>query len=298
MNSRSVNHFRNWNKCSQYFSLVLFLFLFVICFSSCSQEGEEREPEGPGVDDITVELPEPIIEGLTDEGKVFRFKLTQLSVVKKKVFRINDSIVFTSLEERIKQNKALKEVQLKIKANCVLNSGDVIIKNFTRPLSSSIPIIELMTSEILFADVRGITSCGFFFKAEHKSGSAHHFEIPHLPILDFHKERFIKMLHLLGEGEPASQYLTMNNKEDYLIDTGVEKPIDHLKLVCSGFTLNLPIRSQQFVPFSVLPFYEQEEHIEKQQRFNIERGYRPLCRLFGYVNNVLVAASYFFSLVF
>ena len=295
MSSKSANRFRNPNKSSQHFSRFFFLFLFVICLSACSQSDEEDEQEGPKTDNVRVELPEPIIEGLTDEGRVFRFKLTQLSVVKKKVFRINDSIVFTSLEEQIKQNKALKEVQLKIKTNCVLNSGDVVIKNFTRPLSSSIPIIELMTSEILFADVRGITSCGFSFKAEHKSGSAHHFEIPHLPILDFHLERFIKVLHLSDNKEQSSQYISLKNKADYLIDAGAEKPIDHLKMVCSDFTLELPMRPQQFIPFSVLPFYELEEKIKR--RFNTERRYRPLCRLFGYVNNILVAASYFFSLV-
>ena len=295
MNSKSANHFRNPDKSSQSFSLIFFLFLFVIYFSACSQEDGDHEEQEPHGDHVTVELPEPFIEGLTDQGKVFRFKLTQLSVVKKKVFRINDSIVFTSLEEQIKQNKALEKVQLKIKTNCVLNSGEVIIKNFTRPLSSSIPIIELMTSEVLFADVRGITSCGFSFKAEHKSGSAHHFEIPHLPILDFHTERFIRMLHLLGEGDQASQYISINSKAKYLIDTGAEKPIDHLKMVCSDFTLELPIRSQQFVPFSVLPFYKLEEKIK--ERFNTDKNYKPLCRLFGYVNNIIVAASYFFSLV-
>lgn len=293
MSSKSVNHFRNPNKSSQLFSF--FLFLFVICLSACSESDGDDAPEGSKGDNVTVELPEPFIEGLTDHGKVFRFKLTQLSIVKRKVFRINDSIVFTSLEERIKENKALKEVQLKIKTNCVLNSGEVIIKNFTRPLSPSIPIIELMTSEILFADVRGITSCGFSFKAEHKSGSAHHFEIPHLPILDFHTERFIRVLHLLGETEQSSQHISMNSKAKYWIDTGAEKPIDYLKLVCSDFTLELPMRPQQFIPFSVLPFYELEEKIKR--RFNTERNYRPLCRLFGYVNNILVAASYFFSLV-
>ena len=295
MGVKGTSHFPGRDKFPQSLYLVFCLLVFVICLSACSQEDGDNEQEGPKGDNITVELPEPFIEGLTDQGKVFRFKLTQLSVVKKKVFRINDSIVFTSLEEQIRQNKALREVQLKIKTNCVLNSGEVVIKDFIRPLSPSIPIIELMTSEILFADVRGITSCGFSFKAEHKSGSAHHFEVPHLPIKDFHTERFIRVLHLLGEGDPASQYMTMNNKEDYLIDTGVEKPIDHLKLVCSDFTLELPMRPQQFVPFSVLPFYELEEKIKN--RFNTERNYKPLCRLFGYVNGILVAASYFFSLV-
>ena len=290
---KSGFHLQDQKKSTQNLYLFYFLLVGFICLFACSKEEEDPEEEIREID-ISVELPEPSIEELTARGRIFRFKLTQLSVVKEKVFKINDNIVFSGLTERIRKNSSLREVQLKIKTNCVLDTGLVLVKNVTRPLSPAIPLIELLPLEALSTPSQSAPSCGFSFKAENKAGSAHHFEIPPLPIADFSHNRFIRMIHLRGEEEHSSRYIVMDSRANYWIDTGVEEPINHLKLVCTDFTLELSIRSQQFLPFSVFPFYKLEETMKAR----INKGNsQQNCRLFGFVNQVLAAVSYFFRLV-
>ncbi len=278
-------------------SLFATIILSSLCFfvSGCSKDKDgdisfsQADPP-PSSPPAVVEIPEPDI-GV--EGS--RFKLTELSTLDEKVFRLNDNITFTGLSEQMKAQSFLKDVQLKIKLHCTFDDKTVFIKEFRRILSQQIPLIELLSSEVLLPLEDKYPACGFSFSAEHKGGAAHYFELPHLPIVDYTDQRFIRLLTSSGELEKVFPYVFMDNITDYHIDTGTEESIDSLNLMCSDFSLSLKVRYQQFIPFSVFPFETLTE--EQKQQITNEQPTQQ-CRIFGYRNNVLVGISSVFHLAY
>lgn len=232
-------------------------------------------------------LPEPSIG---DQAP--RFKLTQLAAVHEKFFTINDSIVFTGLREQMKKKKSLKDVKLKVKSHCILNKETVLIRNFNKKLDQSIPLIELLPEEVLLYQGDSYPSCGFSFKAENKEGAAHHFELPQLPIMDYKKSRFIQFFSSSRKIDESFPYIIMDSMSDYWLDTGKQEPIDNLNLVCSDFSLSLQMRPQQLLPFSFFPF----DHLGEKLKKAIKKRPIQTCRIFGYVDKILVGVSYMFHL--
>ena len=280
-------------------SLFAAIILSSLCFfvSGCSKDKDKDgdisfsqvAPSSPPPPPV-VEIPEPDI-GV--EGS--RFKLTELSTLDEKIFRLNDNITFTGLSEQMKKQSFLKDVQLKIKLHCTFDDKTVFTKEFIRTLSQQIPLIELLSSEVLLPLEDKYPACGFSFSAEHKGGAAHYFELPHLPIVDYADNRFIRLLTSSGELEKVFPYVFMDNITDYQIDTGTEESIDSLNLMCSDFSLSLKVRYQQFIPFSVFPFETLAE--EQKQQITNEQPTQQ-CRIFGHRNNVLVGISSVFHLVY
>ena len=266
---------------------LFFLLLFFI--SACAREGDNKlYVDSSHQDTSVVELPEPSVE-----GEKARFKLTQLAAANEKFFKINDHIVFTGLEEKIKSTKSLKDVQLKVKSHCIVNQDKVLIEEFNKSLNQSIPLIELLPAQVFLHQEDSYPSCGFSFKAEHKEGAAHHFELPQLPIVDYTTSRFIQLFSSSGKIDKPFPYIFMDNISDYWLDTGTQEPMDKLTLICNDFSLSLQIRPQQFIPVSVFPFDTLEEKVK--QKINNKKP-TQYCRLFGYKNTTLVGVSSVFYL--
>lgn len=264
-----------------------FIFLFFILLSACGGTGDKDlridSQKGNGIG-----IPEPSIVDQTT-----RFKLTKLAAVHEKFLTVNDNIVFTDLKEQMKEHKSLTEVKLKVKSHCLLNKERVLIREFTKELVPSIPLIELLPEEVLLYEGDNYPSCGFSFKAENKAGSAHHFELPQLPIMGYRENRFIKFFSSYQKINESFPYISMDSIDDYYMDLGEQKPIDNLSLICSDFDLSLPIRPQQFIPFSAFLFDQLEEKLQKKIKKQ-----RPIqtCRIFGYVDKTLTGVSYIFYL--
>ena len=269
-------------------TILVILFLM----SACNEKSnpEQKSGKGGNTAPTTVELPEP---GVGTNGS--RFKLTELSAAEKKIFQINDTIVFTGLAEQMQTQGFLKDVQLKVKLHCIFDNEKVLIKEFTRELSPSIPLIELLSQEALLPQENNYPSCGFSFKAEHKGGAAHHFEIPPLPIVDYGNHRFIRLLDSSGKMSESFNYVFMNTMSDYWLDTGRQEPMDNLHLVCSDFSLPLLVRPQQFIPFSVFPFDSLSGDI--LEKVNKENPIQE-CRIFGYKKQILAGVSAIFRLMY
>ncbi len=275
---------------------TLLILLSCLIITGCGEEGTSRDQDsspgkGKPAPAPDVSIPEPDIG---TNGS--RFKLTKLSVVTEKFLRLNDNIVFNGLAEQMKTQSFLHDVSLKIKTHCIVDNQKVLIKEFSRALSPSIPLIELLSPEALSERGKNYTpACGFSFKAEHKSGAAHHFELPVLPIVDYQAGRFIRFLTPSGPVKKNFPYLYMDKKAEYQIDMGIQEPINRLSLICDDFSLPLEIRPQQFIPFTVFPF---ESLTEKQiQKIT---GTKPIqqCRVFGYKNNIMMGVSFVFNLVY
>ena len=264
---------------------VIFLCFFLLC--SCGKIGDGKLHISNQVED-GIGLPEPTVGNRTP-----RFKLTQLAAVHEKFFTLNDSIVFTGLKEKMREKKSLRNVNLNIKSHCLLNKETVIIKQFSRKLDQSIPLIELLPEKVLLYQGNNYPSCGFSFKAENKVGSAHHFELPQLPIMDYKKSRFIQFFSASKRIDESFPYLIMDSISDYWLDIGTQKPIDNLNLVCSNFSLSLQIRPQQFVPVSVFPFNQLREKLKEE--INKKKPVQT-CRILGYMDKTLVGVSYVFYL--
>ncbi|MDE0119890.1 MAG: hypothetical protein OXM55_07790 [Bdellovibrionales bacterium] len=275
------------------YPIFIILFISVLCTLACNNRGSHQEQNSQRESQAappTVTLPEP---GVGTNGS--RFKLTELAAAEKKIFQINDTIVFTGLEEQMKKQKFLKEVQLRVKLHCIFDTKKVLIKEFTRELQTSIPLIELLSQEALLPQESNYPSCGFSFKAEHKGGAAHHFEIPPLPIVDYDKHRFIQLLDSSGKIKDPFNYIFINELSRYWMDTGEQEPMNDLKLTCSDFSLSLPIRPQQFIPLSAFSFDSLEESI--WEKVNKENPVQ-LCRIFGYKADTLVGVSSVFHLMY
>ena len=269
----------------------LILLTFVL-MCSCNKEKEE-EPKvnkNPSTDPDVVALPEPSVV----EQNSARFKLTQLSAVPEKFFKINDNIVFTGLDKQMQEEKFLKDVKLKIKTHCIVNKDEVLIQEFTRTLSQSIPIIELLPISAL-SQTEAYPSCGFSFKAEHKGGAAHHFNLPPLPIMDHTQSRFIKIEDSSEKMSTAFPYVLMETINNYWMDIGNQEPINRLNLICDDFSIALSFRPQQFIPLSAFPFKNLTEEIKETVK---NKNHNQQCRVFGYRNKTLVGVSSIFHLLY
>ena len=260
--------------------------------TACGEEGAiQNQDSAPNKNKPApapkVAIPEPDIG---TNGS--RFKLTNLSAVKEKFLQLNDDIVFNGLAEQMQTQSFLQDVSLKIKTHCIFNKKKVLIKEFSRALSPSIPLIELLSQEALSQQGKDyVPACGFSFKAEHKSGAAHHFELPVLPIVDYQEERFIRVLDSKGAVKQSFPYVSMNNITEYQIDMGIEEPIDKLSLVCDDFSIPLNIRPQRFIPLTVFPF----ENLTEEQMQNVKYK-KPIqqCRIFGYKKSIMAGVVFCF----
>ena len=282
------------------FKIILILFV-VTGFISCRQaNNQDRNPSSEGdppkVPPDTVELPEPAVRTQgTQDGT--RFKLTELSAINDKFIKIQEDMVFSGIEETIKE--PLKEISLNIKSHCIFRTAKepekVIIKEYTRELTAVIPIIEIVPAEVLLHKGNGYPTCGFSFKAINKAGSAHHFEWPQLPIVDYKEGRDFS---LLTKEEPQTDtlvHLFTDRLSEYTLNTGPKNHIQQLDFVCDDFSLSLLVRPLQFIPLIAFPFHSQlVETIDNIKQKNPFQN----CRIFGYNNNTLLGVSAFFKLVY
>ena len=270
-------------------------FIITFFFTACSPN--PKEPRGvrlaskPKKEEIQLPLPEPVVSNqmAVSDKNIVRFQLTKLAVVKEKFLKITDDIVFTGL--KIKSSKDLAKIQLNIKSHCLTDQQQVVIKNFNRPLTPSIPIIELLPEEILLSS--SIPSCSFSFKAQHSSGAVHFFELPQLPILEHSENRFIKIIDSSkADNENTDTFLLVDKKDDYIINTGNKEAITSLNVKCTNFSDTIPIRPQQFIPFTAFSI-----HIDA---LPLEEKISPyqVCRILAYRKQTLVAASKIFQLVY
>ncbi len=271
--------------------LIYILFISVLFLPACNKKSEG--PPGSQIHDSqpnTVTLPEPSIQGETA-----RFQLTKLAAVQERFLKLNDNIVFTGLEKKQLEDKSsFKDVNLHIKTHCILNQKKVVIREFNKPLQESIPLIELLPKEVLLYQVN-TPSCGFSFKAQNKEGSAHHFELPQLPIINHTANRFIELFNSSGKIKEPFLYVFMNKISDYWLDTGTQEQIDAVNLICDDFSLSLSIRPQQFIPFSAFPLNELNTQIKQKVT---QSNHQQQCRIFGYKKNILTGVSSVFHLLY
>ena len=270
--------------------LTYILFMSIFLLPACSKKDGGSSTKTLNSQPNIVELPEPSIH-----GKTARFQLTKLAAVQEKFLKLNDSIVFTGLEKKQSENESsFKNIKLYIKTHCILNQEKVIIREFNRPLKETIPLIELLPTEVLLDQIN-TPSCGFSFKAQNKEGAAHHFELPQLPIINHTTNRFIQLFNSLGRINATFPYVFMNKISDYWLDTGTQEQINLVNLICDDFSLSLPIRPQQFIPFSAFPLDELNTQItQKVTKSNSIQK----CRIFGYKKNILTGVSSVFHLLY
>ena len=248
-------------------------------------------PTNNNIDSQSFSIPEPIVSdqlSITNPENA-RFKLTDISVMEKPSLKINDSIIFSGLEDTEQNKKRFNKVQLTIKTHCLIDNQQVIIKNFKRKLRPAIPIIELLPEEVLLA--QNTPSCGFSFQAENPAGAKHYFEVPQLPITEHRSDRFIT---IIDESKTANKnknpYLFVNKRKDYSVNTGHETAMDTLNLNCKHLSDSISLRSEQWLPFSAFSNELNNEIID-------QNPYQQ-CRVLGYNKDTLVATSKVFYLVY
>lgn len=239
---------------------------------------------------FVLSLPEPLIQ----EDKKTRFKLTQLAVVKEKFLTISDHIVFSGLENKINLTKHLKDIKLHVKSHCIIDQKKVMIQNFERNLTLSIPIIELLPVEVLIHKY-DLSSCGFSFKAIHKDGSAHHFELPQLPIKGYNEDHIIKIFSDQRIINKDFSYIKVDNISDYWLDLGTTIVMDKIDLICDDFDLSITTSQQQIIPLSAFLFHTLDEEVQNKIK---ETKPNQNCRIFGYKNKVLSAVSAYINMLY
>ena len=261
--------------------------------------------ETPSPSPKPVELPEPSlgIPGTQGSQTTSRFKLTELSAVSNPSINIKEDIIFSGIQNKFQV--PFDEISLKVKSHCIFNTVEgkeqVLIRNYERKLTPSIPIIEILPAKVLLHKGIGYPACGFSFKAENKAGSAHHFEWPQLPIVDYKDGRSFSVIHdksvlpSLERSKEPFLHVFAEHITDYTLNTGSENRIQNLQLICDDFSLSLSLNQQQFIPFIAFPFDSvSQETMEDIHNFNPYQD----CRLFGYSNKTLVGVSTSFKLVY
>ena len=263
------------------FIKIIFFNLFIL---SC-------HPKNNNIDSQNFSVPEPVVSDQLsiNNQENTRFKLTDISVMKKPSLKINDSIIFSGIENTEQNKKRFNKVQLTIRTHCLIDNQQVIIKDFKRKLRPAIPIIELLPEEVLLA--QNIPSCGFSFQAENPSGAIHHFEVPQLPITEHRSDRFITIIdELKTDNKNKNPYLFVNKRNDYSVNTGHETAMDILNLRCKNLSDSVSLRSEQWLPFSAFS--------NKLDNEIIDRNPYQQCRVLGYNEDTLVATSRVFYLVY
>ena len=270
--------------------IIYTLIIFIILLPACTKKGSSLiDSQANDNQHNTVKIPEPSIQ----DKAATRFKLTELVAVQEKFLKLNDNITFTGLgNKKLKEESSVKDISLHIKTHCILNQKDVVIHNFNKSLQESISLIELLPKEV-FLSQTSTPSCGFSFKAQNKEGSAHHFELPQLPIINHTANHLIELFNSSGEVTAPFPYVFINKISDYWLNTGTQEQIDTVNLICDDFSLSLPIRPQQFIPFSAFPLNELNTEIKQKITKN---NPHQECRIFGYKKNILTGVSSIFHL--
>ncbi len=264
-----------------------FILSLVCVLVSCGIQSDNEGQDGK----TGLALPEPSIA-----GKTIRFKLTELAVVEEKFFTINDDILFDNSKFSTLKQAKLDDVELKIKTHCLFDEEQIVTEEFHRKMTFSIPLIEILPSAIFFNPEERSLSCSFSFTAESESRGVHHFELPHLPILNFENKHLVDLIGPFGRLTKQSPLLLSYRKMDYFLDTNILTAVDSLKLVCRDFSLLKPLYTrEQFIPFSVFPFHE----IKPEVLDTIEQK-QPIqkCRVLVYRKGVLIGVSLTFRMVY
>ena len=254
---------------------------------------EEDKPTEPKV----LELPEPTV------GTPVRFKLTKLSTANHKALKLNDNIVFTGLEDT-----STNGVSITVKSHCIISEKQVIIKEYKRRMTNKIPLIEILPKEVLLHKGVNLPSCGFSFKAKNQAGSAHHFELPQLPIENHLKTHALEIKKESKTHTDPFFNIFMKDIALYNLNKGVDNKISTLKLICDDFELPLDIfLNQQFVPLSAFPYDDLSQEIQDKV---YKENPVQMCRILGYKaltakeeensarQKILEGVSTFFKLVF
>ena len=276
------------------------LLILLLCLISCNNKSsttngtttpQTNQPNG----NTPLELPEPSV------GDPSRFKITELSTATHKVLKLKDNIIFTGLK-----NLPTDDVTIVIKSHCIIHKEEIIIKEYKRPLTTEIPLIEILPKEVLLHLGMNTPSCGFSFKATNQSGSAHHFELPQLPIEDYRKSHSLQITPRVTDTAPFFNVF-MENLLHYHLNKSTNNKISYLNLVCDDFELPLEIfEQQQFIPLSVFAYDSLPQ--ETQDKIYTENPVQ-ICRILGYESpaitekgdtstQTLTGVSAFFKLVF
>ena len=284
-------------------STVGFLLLLVACHNTSNPptntENTDSTKETPGPSPNPVELPEPSlgIPGTQGSQTTSRFKLTELSAVSNPSINIKEDIIFFGIQDKVQV--PFDAISLKVKSHCIFNTAEgkeqVLIRNYERKLTPSIPIIEIVPAEVLLHKGIGYPTCGFSFKAENKAGSAHHFEWPQLPIMDYREGRSFSVITQNEYTTDPVVHLFIDRLPNYILKIGIESHVQKLNFVCDDFSLSLPIHQLQFIPLIAFPFDSVSS--EMIQKIKSQNPYQD-CRIFGYSNQTLVGVSDFFKLVY
>ena len=279
----------------------LFILLFIsVCVLSCNKSSDTDSTPTPRADTprtITpVQLPEPSV------GQPNRFKITELSTATHKILKLNDNITFTGLK-----NKATSAVTMTITAHCIVYKEKVLIREYKRPLTDKIPLMEILPKEVLLYHGVSTPSCGFSFKATNPSGSAHYFELPQLPIKNHRESRFLQIKTDGAKHKAPFFNVFVENFHRYHLNKGVDTRISYLNLVCDDFEMPVKIlEQQQFIP--LLAFEYESLSPETKNKIHNESPVQ-VCRILGYEGplsqegvddstQTLTGASAFFKLVF
>ena len=286
---------------SVYCKTISILFL-LIGLMACKNPDQTRHRErvdttkADGPSQPIVELPEPSV-GATTSSTGSRFKLTELSAINDKFIRITENIIFSGIEQKI--TVPFDEISMKIKSHCILNTAEeqeqVIIREYDRKLTPVIPLIEILPVEVLQYKRDSVPTCGFSFKAQNKEGSAHHFELPQLPIVDYSSAHSFSLIHVSEQSKDPLVHLFADSLSHYMLNTGTKHSIQKLDFICDDFSIPLSIHKQQFIPFSAFSFNSlSEEVLDKIKQQNPYQD----CRILGYSHNTLKGVSAFFKLVY
>ena len=236
-------------------------------------------------------VPEPVVSdqlSISNQQKP-RFKLTEISVIKKPFLKINDNIIFSGIGNIETNKERLKKVELAIRTHCLIDDQQVIIENYTRKLAPSIPIIELLPEEVLLG--QNVPSCSFSFKAENPDGAKHYFEVPQLPITEHQSNHLITIMDTTKMNDKdKSPYVFVNRQDYYSLNTGHDRAMNTLNLKCKNLSDSISLRSEQWLPFSAFSNELDDETINKNP-------YQQ-CRILGYNEETLVATSKVFHLVY
>ena len=271
---------------------IIIMALLLGCLFSCKKPEDTAQPPQKTKQDssIVLELPEPSI------GDPSRFKITELSTIDHKIFKLKDNITFTHLN-----NITTNEVTISIKSHCIIHEKKVIIKEYNRPLTAQIPLIEILPQEVLLHQGVNAPSCGFSFKAVNRSGSAHHFELPQLPIENYRKSHSLEINQAGGTLKEPFSNVFMEDLTTYHLNKGVNNKISYLHLICDDFEIPLEVFEQeQFVPISAFAYDSLSQ--ETTTRIQKERPVQ-ICRILGYkkptkAQPILTGASAFFKLMY
>ncbi len=290
--------------------MSLYLWVLVGIFSvSCKDMGLFIKAYLPKDEDLltheVLSLPEPVLTDSTHKHSAI--PITQLAQ-KKRALSINDVIVFKN-----SQIPHFKDIMLEVHTNCTLTNTllkDSIIYVTKKPLTTFIPLIELLPKKVLLANYKNnLVRCRFNFKAMYRhnpQGSSHIFHIESL-ISNIENKHLIKIktylpnTPLLKRKEVTKDfpYILLDKipftSIDILKNNFLDKSIDSLKLHCKDVTVSsYKVQGEDQInniPLSVLFQSVLSNYLFSQNT--------PLqaCRILAYHKNTIIAVSLTFNLL-